>query len=638
MFYDNMARKVFCEAYKEKLYGKKYVWIIIGWYPDNWYRQQDSKVNCTAQQLKEALEGHLTTEAIQLHQENTQTVSGMTSKTFLERLNKNLNYSDTSQITGYPEAPLAYDAVWAMALALNRTANKLEQNGLHLEDFNYYRKDIKSEMYSAMNDTKFLGVSGNVAFSSQGDRITWTQIEQMINGTYVKLGYYDDATDNLTWIREEKWIGGAPPPDHTLMVPFPRVISLGLFFAMCSFAALGISLGIFCIGFNFVNRRRRCISHSQPGINNITVFGCILCFLSIFLLGLDVRFVTPEIYPLICQFRAWLLSLGFTFGYGGMFSKIWTVHRLTTANKKDKKAVKKLELYTVLSVILVIDIGVLTTWQVLDPLYRELTIFDPEDPIDTDKDIKLEPQLEHCASKNMSIWLGVIYGYKGILLLFGIFLAYETRSVKLKQVNDSRFVGMSIYNVVVLCVITAPITLIISNQQDASFAFVALAILLCSFLSMGLIFVPKMVEIYRSPTKNNLEVRALSESLASKEEEERHQKLLTENEELKTQIAEMEEKIKELNSRLERKMKQRVQLSAQGTDQSNCVSQTSNHHQNDILTEKSHDISWSPDIESHDRTKRQLTVLNLVVPDPSTDSGFAKSSKFSNSEQDLEYL
>ncbi|XP_069101175.1 gamma-aminobutyric acid type B receptor subunit 1-like [Argopecten irradians] len=116
----------------------------------------------------------------------------------------------------------------------------------------------------------------------------------------------------------------------------------------------------------------------------------------------------------------------------------------------------------------------------------------------------------------MCLLTGVIYGYKGILLLFGIFLAYETRSVKLKQVNDSRFVGMSIYNVVVLCVITAPITLIISNQQDASFAFLALAILLCSFLSMGLIFVPKIVEISRNPKKNHLEVRAMSESVTSK--------------------------------------------------------------------------------------------------------------------------
>jgi gamma-aminobutyric acid type B receptor len=41
-------------------------------------------------------------------------------------------------------------------------------------------------------------------------------------------------------------------------------------------------------------------------------------------------------------------------------------------------------------------------------------------------------------------------------------------------------------------VITAPISLIIGNQQDATFAFVSLAIVLCSFLSMGLIFVPKV--------------------------------------------------------------------------------------------------------------------------------------------------
>ena len=30
---------------------------------------------------------------------------------------------------------------------------------------------------------------------------------------------------------------------------------------------------------------------------------------------------------------------------------------------------------------------------------------------------------------------------------------------KVKQINDSRLVGMSIYNVAVLCIITAPVTL-----------------------------------------------------------------------------------------------------------------------------------------------------------------------------------
>lgn len=44
-----------------------------------------------------------------------------------------------------------------------------------------------------------------MAFSSQGDRIALTQVEQMINGTYTKLGYYDTQADNLTWMNKEQW-------------------------------------------------------------------------------------------------------------------------------------------------------------------------------------------------------------------------------------------------------------------------------------------------------------------------------------------------------------------------------------------------------------------------------------------------
>ncbi|KAK3769107.1 hypothetical protein RRG08_051567 [Elysia crispata] len=85
----------------------------------------------------------------------------------------------------------------------------------------------------------------------------------------------------------------------------------------------------------------------------------------------------------------------------------------------------------------------------------------------------------------------VVFGYKYILLIFGIFLTYETRSVRLKvkQVNDSKFVGMSIYNVAVLCVNTTPF----SNQENTTFDFVSLAIALCSFMSMGLIIVLELL-------------------------------------------------------------------------------------------------------------------------------------------------
>ena len=66
--------------YKQKLYGPKHVWFIIGWYADNWYAQPDPHVNCTAAQMREALEGHFTTEGLMLNQDNVATISGMVSE------------------------------------------------------------------------------------------------------------------------------------------------------------------------------------------------------------------------------------------------------------------------------------------------------------------------------------------------------------------------------------------------------------------------------------------------------------------------------------------------------------------------------------------------------------------------------
>ncbi|KAK3720465.1 hypothetical protein RRG08_058354 [Elysia crispata] len=136
----------------------------------------------------------------------------------------------------------------------------------------------------------------------------------------------------------------------------------------------------------------------------------------------------------------------------------------------------------------------------------------------------------------------VVFGHKGILLIFGIFLAYETLRVRLKQVNDSRFVGMSIYNVVRLCIITAPISLIFGNQENMTFDFVSLTVALCSILSMSLIIVPEMKEILQHLRRDSQMVKSLTASLVSREEGERHQQRnLNENEQFKKQMAEMED-------------------------------------------------------------------------------------------------
>lgn len=80
------------------------------------------------------------------------------------RLNQNLtkggfDITNNRYPEGYQEAPLAYDAVWSVALAFNKTMERLKWKKRSLKDFTYTDKEIADEIYAAMNSTQFLGVS-----------------------------------------------------------------------------------------------------------------------------------------------------------------------------------------------------------------------------------------------------------------------------------------------------------------------------------------------------------------------------------------------------------------------------------------------------------------------------------------------
>ncbi|CAG7718589.1 unnamed protein product [Allacma fusca] len=561
-FYVVAARRVLCEVYKQKLYGRSYVWFFIGWYEDNWFESnlEAEGINCTVEEMRKAAEGHLTTEALMWNQEkNKTTKSGWTAENFQKRLDAALKVDSGRYPEGYQEAPLAYDAVWAVALAFNKTMEKLSQMGRKLEDFNYTNKIIADEIYSAMDNTQFIGISGRVAFSSEtGDRIALTQVEQLIDGKYLVLGYHDTEMNKLTWDNRERWIGGKVPQDRTVIKNTLRVVSMSIFIAMCIVAGAGVIWAGILLLFNYIYRERKVIQLSHPVTNSLMLLGFMLCLTAVFFVGLDGQFVPEGYFPIMCSLRNWVLSIGFTLAYGAMFSKVWRVHRLTTKHKSETKhKIQPWKLYLLVATLVVIEFIYLTIWTVLDPMKRKIEKFQYEFPEDSSEDIKFLPQLEHCESENHYIWLGITYAFKGLLLIFGLFLAYETRSLKVRHINDSRLVAMSIYNVAVLCLITTPVTLVISSQQDALFAFVALAIIFSSMITMGLVFVPKIVEVIREGNEKS-DRSSAPDGGTTKEEEERYHKLLAENEQLASILEQKEDRLKQLRLKLEEKHSQMV--------------------------------------------------------------------------------
>lgn len=74
---------------------------------------------------------------------------------------------------GFQEAPLAYDAVWALALALNKTVGPLKSIGHRLEDFNYNNRGITTEIYRALNTSSFEGVSVSTKILMKRKGVVW---------------------------------------------------------------------------------------------------------------------------------------------------------------------------------------------------------------------------------------------------------------------------------------------------------------------------------------------------------------------------------------------------------------------------------------------------------------------------------
>lgn len=138
--------------------------------------------------------------------------------------------------------------------------------------------------------------------------------------------------------------------------------------------------------------------------------------------------------------------------------------------------VPPVKFYSVVAFLFGADVVILLFWMILDPLRKKRLKFSLLAPqSDTKEDVMYLPVLEYCESKHQEVWTALILGYKCLLLVFGLFLAYESRNLKLRFVNDSRFVCMAIYNVGIVALVTGPVvSLLLSSQPNANFTFTSI--------------------------------------------------------------------------------------------------------------------------------------------------------------------
>lgn len=106
-----------------------------------------------------------------------------------------------------------------------------------------------------------------------------------------------------------------------------------------------------------------------------------------------------------------------------------------------------------------------------------------------------------CRSQHTQTWLGALYIFKGLLLVVGVYMAWETRHVKIPALNDSQYIGVSVYSVVITSAIVVVLANLISERVTLAFLTITALILTSTTATLCLLFLPKMQDIWGSQGK-----------------------------------------------------------------------------------------------------------------------------------------
>ena len=169
------------------LYGRNYQWLLFGWYSAKWWNKRSDNFTCCNIDLADVLEKSLTVQQYPIAKDrNKKTVGELVSHRIIKYINMihivslRQSYNTFQRIyrqrltnTGYNEtysAHIVYDAVWALAFALEKTIKRIEDNNvtgceeygnktIPLSEWEYTCTTTSCILHQSLGETKFFGLS-----------------------------------------------------------------------------------------------------------------------------------------------------------------------------------------------------------------------------------------------------------------------------------------------------------------------------------------------------------------------------------------------------------------------------------------------------------------------------------------------
>ena len=420
------------------------------------------------------------------HLSNPTTSFGTTYSQYFEEYKIKVDKRNvTTSVWGAP----IYDAVLALALALNNSIKPLQDRGFNLSDYRLdhcRHNDMTEVILNQLYDHSFIGVSGNITFDKQTGFIDSRGIDifQNIDGETITVAYYsrDSGLKNIN--ESAKFIQNVFDTRRTLV--HPAAAALLMLFESILLAVILVTHIL-----TFIFRAHRAIRASSVRLTNIIYVGCYMLFGALAVYQIITVFASSELlFSISCNMFAWCWSISYTLMFGTICVRNWRVYRIFKHFNNPGKYLSDNVLTVIVLLLLLLDVVICGGWSVSDPLVRK------DSEIFHYNDVPFIQIKSTCSSKHYFSWFASVLAYKGVLLLCVLFFAVITGRVhhRLKDFSAKRFAVLSYISGLVggICLplyfIMSKVVTTVHVTVTYVFLSVLMNIQLCLFL--GLVFIP----------------------------------------------------------------------------------------------------------------------------------------------------
>lgn len=377
--------------------------------------------------------------------------------------------------SGLSYNPLLVDAVFIYADAIKRCIH----DGFSPKD--------GAKLLQYLLATNLTLSTGVTQFDANGDRIGPFDVWNVVGGATPLVARYD-VVNGYQSLQSVVWPSGdgTIPLDVIPRVPHWLEWSSAGGVVMTVLAAIGLLIVLLSFVVLIWQHHSPILISSTWEFLILMLFGAAVGYGSMFTwIGMPNKAA--------CALRIWLPPLAFILILAPLLAKTWRLHRIFTLGSLKIVPIRLWKLVLFVTALVLLQIIICAFWIGFGTI-EPITVNDPNNF--TSSNVICEQN----SANRIATW--ATFGYLGLCLLVGAYYAFRVRNLP-KEFNESRFIGFTIYNCILIVVIFIILGYTLTNFPATVMILICIATWIISTAAVGFMLLPKFWTLYKDPSQRS---------------------------------------------------------------------------------------------------------------------------------------